>query len=74
MTDGNGPPKPTEPDAHDEEKFRAGALSEAFFADPEERAKHGIPINPDEPTDVVVELNLFHEHGLSGSWERLEKL
>lgn len=74
MTDGEGQPKPSDPEARQEEKFRAGALSEAFFADPEERAKHGIPIDEDEPTDVVVELNLFHEHGLTGSRERLEQL
>jgi subtilisin family serine protease len=54
--------------------MRAGALSEAFFADPEERVQHGLPSTDDEPMSVVVELNLFHEEGLAGSYTKFEHL
>ena len=53
--------------------LRAGCISEAFFADNEERANHDMPLS-DEPMFVVVELNLFHEKGLSGARERLSDL
>ncbi len=54
--------------------MRAGALSEAFYADPEERAQYGLPRSDDDPMFVVVELNLFHEEGLSGSYAKFEQL
>jgi subtilisin family serine protease len=74
MTNGNDDPAGAADAARHQETFRARAISEAFFSDAEERAKHGIPLSDDEPLDVVVELNLFHENGLTGSRERLKRL
>ncbi len=74
MTDGNDSKHAADAGARSDETFRARALSEAFFADDDEREKHGIPTDDNEPMDVVVELNLFHENGLSGSRERLTTL
>jgi subtilisin family serine protease len=62
------------PDRQRETRLRAGALSEAFFADGEERQQHGLPLSDDEPMSVVVELNLFHEAGLEGSYGKFERL
>jgi serine protease AprX len=62
------------PDKRRETPLRAGALSEAFFADAEERLQHGLPPTDDEPMSVVVELNLFHEEGLAGSYAKFERL
>ena len=73
MSNGNDPRDA--PDAERaQETLRAGAMSEAFFGDKEERIRHDMPLTDDEPMFVVVELNLFHEGGLSGSRARLRDL
>jgi subtilisin family serine protease len=70
MNEGDRPDK----GALGEQRLRAGALSEAFFADESERRQHGLPVSDDEPMSVVVELNLFHEDGLSGAFAKFEDL
>jgi serine protease AprX len=67
-------PDREEPEKLREERLRAGALSEAFFADADERRQHGLPLTDDEPMFIVVELNLFHEDGLAGSYAKFERL
>jgi serine protease AprX len=74
MSNGDDSTEPTRGAERQRETLRAGAMSEAFFADRQERAKHGMPTGDDEPMYVVVELNLFHENGLTGSRERLQAL
>lgn len=54
--------------------MRAGALSEAFYADEEERRQVGMPLGDDEPMSIVIELNLLHEDGLSGALQRLKHI
>jgi serine protease AprX len=74
MSNGDDLSQPLEPDIRPQERLRAGAMSEAFFADTEERQKHDMPLSDDEPMFVVFELNLLHEEGLSGSRGRLIEL
>jgi len=50
--------------------MRAGILSEAFFADEEERRALGVEVDRDKPSSVVVELNLLHKEGLNGAESR----
>jgi subtilisin family serine protease len=54
--------------------MRAGVISEAFFADSEERERLGMPASDDEPMSVVIELNLFHEAGLQGSDKKFHEI
>jgi serine protease AprX len=54
--------------------MRAGILSEAFFLDPEERKALGMPEKQETPSPVVVELNLFHKKGLTGSESKFKKI
>ena len=48
-------------------------LSDAL-TDPGQRKLLDLPAGDEAPLDVVVELNLFHEGGLSGATERFKLL
>jgi serine protease AprX len=74
MSNGKDPSGAPNPSVRPEETLRAGVMSEAFFTDAEERARHGMPTMDHEPMYVVVELNLFHEDGLSGARDRMKRL
>jgi serine protease AprX len=54
--------------------MRAGVLSEAFFVDPDERKALGMPESQETPSSVVVELNLFHKKGLTGSESKFKEI
>ena len=61
------PQASTADNVREAQPMRAGVISEAFFADREERRRLGMEEDAVTPMSVVVELNLFHEEGLDGA-------
>jgi serine protease AprX len=57
----------------DEELLEQSTLSDAL-KDPNQRSLLRLPAGDDAPLDVIVELNLLHEGGLSGAEARFQEL